>query len=102
MSNTDGENATYERLEKDVAAVKNGISALSGQIADAIRAFADTATKPVHPGYKQARDNVDSMTSDASERGSTSGTPPRMLPPRSKKRWRMLLHNIRSQPSASR
>jgi ElaB/YqjD/DUF883 family membrane-anchored ribosome-binding protein len=70
MSNTDGENATYERLEKDVAAVKNGISALSGQIADAIKAFA--GTKPARRGgYKQARDNVDSMISDASERGST-------------------------------
>ena len=71
MSNTDGEDATYESLEKDVAAVKNGTSALSGQIADAIKAFAGTATKPARRGYKQARDNVDPMISDASERGST-------------------------------
>ena len=71
MSTNDGENATYERLEKEVAALKNGISALSGQIADAINAFAGTATKPARRGYKQARDKVDSTISDASERDST-------------------------------
>jgi len=72
MSTADGENATTnERLEKDVAAVKDEISALSGQIADAIKAFAGTATKQAGRGYKQARDNVDSMISDASEHGST-------------------------------
>ena len=71
MSDTDGENATYKRLEKDVAAVENDISALSGQITDAIKAFAGTATKQARRDYKQARNNVDSMISDASERGST-------------------------------
>src|SRR5271163_176199 len=69
MSTAHGENATCERLEKDVAAVKNDISALSGQITDAIKAFAGTATKQARRGYKQARNNVDSMIS--SERGST-------------------------------
>jgi hypothetical protein len=46
MSTADGENATTnERLEKDVAAVKDEISALSGQITDAIKAFAGTASE---------------------------------------------------------
>ena len=78
MSSTDGEigmrdltdKATYERLEKDVAAVKNDISALTDQITDALNAFAGTARKQASRGYKQARANVDSAMEDASERGS--------------------------------
>src|SRR6266851_3046839 len=64
MSSTDDESgmrnmtdkATYERLEKDVTAVKNDISAL-------------TAQKQARRGYKQARANVDSAVDDMSERG---------------------------------
>jgi ElaB/YqjD/DUF883 family membrane-anchored ribosome-binding protein len=76
MSSTDGEagmrnltdKATYERLEKDVAAVKNDISALTDQITDALNAFAGTAGKQARRGYKQARSNVDSAVDDMSER----------------------------------
>jgi ElaB/YqjD/DUF883 family membrane-anchored ribosome-binding protein len=78
MSSTDGEpaignltdKATYERLEKDVAAVKNDISALTDQITDALNSFAGTARKQARRGYKEARANVDSAMDDASERGS--------------------------------
>jgi len=83
MSSTDGEigmqNMTdkatqerlqYERLEKDVAAVKNDISALTDQITDAINSFAGTAQKQARRGYKQARANVDTAVDDMSERGS--------------------------------
>jgi ElaB/YqjD/DUF883 family membrane-anchored ribosome-binding protein len=78
MSSTDGEigmrnltdKATYERLEKDVAAVKNDISALTEQITDALNTFAGTAGKQARRGYKQARANVDSAVDDMSERGS--------------------------------
>jgi ElaB/YqjD/DUF883 family membrane-anchored ribosome-binding protein len=81
MSSTDGEigmrNMTdkvsqerlEERLEKDVAAVKNDISALTDQITDAINSFAGTAQKQARRGYKQARANVDSAVDDMSERG---------------------------------
>jgi ElaB/YqjD/DUF883 family membrane-anchored ribosome-binding protein len=62
--------ATYERLEKDLAAVKNDISALTDQITDALNAFAGTAGKQARRGYKQARANVDSAVDDMSERGS--------------------------------
>ena len=80
MSSTDGEaairnltdKATYERLEKDVAAVKNDISALTDQITDALNSFAGTATKQARRGYKQARANVDAAMDDASERGSAA------------------------------
>ena len=77
MSITNGETqmknladeATYERLEKDVTAVKNDIAALTDQITDAINTFAGTAQKQARRGYKQARTNVDSALDDASERG---------------------------------
>ena len=78
MSSTDGEagmrnlkdNATYERLEKDVAAVKSDITALTEQITDALNSFAGTAQKQARRGYKQARANVDSAVDGISERGS--------------------------------
>src|SRR3981081_4431856 len=78
MSSTNGEmgtrnltdKATYERLEKDVAAVKNDISALTDQITDALNSFAGTAQKQARRSYKQARANVDSAVGDMSERGS--------------------------------
>jgi ElaB/YqjD/DUF883 family membrane-anchored ribosome-binding protein len=78
MSSTDGEagmrnmtdKATFERLEKDVTAVKNDISALTDQITDALNSFAGNATKQARRGYKETRANVDSAVDDMSERGS--------------------------------
>ncbi len=80
MSGTGGEfgiknltdKATYERLEKDVAAVKNDISALTEQITDALNSFAGTASKQARRGYQQARANVNSTVDDLSERGSAA------------------------------
>lgn len=80
MSSSDGENAmknltdkaTYERLEKDLSAVKNDISALAEQLSDALNAFTGTARKQARQGYKQARANVDSVVSDVSERGNAA------------------------------
>ena len=60
------------RLEKDLAAVKNDIAALTDQIIDALNAFAGTASKQAQRGYKQARTNVDSAMSDMSDRGSAA------------------------------
>jgi ElaB/YqjD/DUF883 family membrane-anchored ribosome-binding protein len=78
MSSTNGEigmknltdKATYDRLEKEVAAVKNDISALTDQITDALNSFAGTAQKQARRGYREARANVDSAVDDMSERGS--------------------------------
>jgi ElaB/YqjD/DUF883 family membrane-anchored ribosome-binding protein len=80
MSSTDGEigmknltdKATYERLEKDVAAVKNDISALADQITDVLNSFAGSAKKQARRGYTQARANVDSAVDDMSERGAAA------------------------------
>lgn len=62
--------ATYERLEKDVNAVKNDIAALTEQITDALNAFAGQAGKQARKGYRQARANMDSTFDDVSDRGS--------------------------------
>jgi ElaB/YqjD/DUF883 family membrane-anchored ribosome-binding protein len=78
MSMTNGETtmgnmtdkATYERLEKDVTAVKSDIAALTEQITDALNSFAGTAQKQARRGYKQARANVDAAVDDIGERGS--------------------------------
>jgi ElaB/YqjD/DUF883 family membrane-anchored ribosome-binding protein len=77
MSSSNGEiglknltdKATYDRLEKDVAAVKTDISALTDQITDVLNSFAGTAKKQARRGYKEARANVDSAVDDMSERG---------------------------------
>ena len=77
MSSTDGEagmrnladKATYERLEKDVTAVKNDIAALTEQITDALNSFAGTARKQARRGYKEARANAEQAIDDVSERG---------------------------------
>ena len=78
MTNTDSgiglknmtDKATYERLEKDVSAVKNDIAALTDQITDVLNSFAGTAGKQARKGYRQARANAESAMDDMSERGS--------------------------------
>lgn len=80
MSSIDGEGemramadkSTYDRLEKDVEAVKNDISALTDQISDALNALAGSARKEARRGYKRAKANVDSMMSDVSDRGNAA------------------------------
>ena len=53
--------ATYERLQKDVEAVKNDISALTAQLSDTLDALTNTAQKRARRGYKQARSGVDAF-----------------------------------------
>jgi ElaB/YqjD/DUF883 family membrane-anchored ribosome-binding protein len=62
--------ANYERIQKDVSAVKNDIAALTDQITDALNAFAGQASKQAKRGYRQARDNMDATFDDVSDRGS--------------------------------
>ena len=77
MSSIEGENAMknmsekgiYDRLEKDIEAVKNDISTLTEQLSDALNAFTKASQKQARRGYKQARANVDSVMSDATDRG---------------------------------
>lgn len=62
--------ATYSRLQKDLAAVKNDVSALTDQITDALNAFTGQASKQARRGVKDARSRADDMYSDLQERGS--------------------------------
>jgi len=61
--------ATYQRIEKDVSAMKNDISALADQITDVLNEFAGTARNRARRGIKEARTNVDSAIDDISSRG---------------------------------
>jgi ElaB/YqjD/DUF883 family membrane-anchored ribosome-binding protein len=64
----------YDRLEKDMTAVKNDIANLSEQIADAVNSLAGIAQKQAKRGVKNARANMDDLMSDASERaGAVAG-----------------------------
>jgi ElaB/YqjD/DUF883 family membrane-anchored ribosome-binding protein len=62
--------ATYERLQKDMTAVKNDIAALTEQITDALSSFVGTAGKQARHGYRQARANAEQVADDVSERSS--------------------------------
>ncbi len=64
--------STYDRLEKDVEAVKNDISALADQISEALNSLAGTARKEARRGYKQARSTADSLMTDVSKQGNAA------------------------------
>ena len=62
--------AAEARLQKEVTAVKNDISALTEQITDVLNSFSGTARSQARRGYEQARASMDSTLDDMSERGS--------------------------------
>jgi ElaB/YqjD/DUF883 family membrane-anchored ribosome-binding protein len=78
MSSTDGEEtmknmsekSAYERLQKDLDAVKNDISALADQITEVLNSFTGAAQTQAKRTYRQARANVDAAVSDIGKRGS--------------------------------
>lgn len=80
MSSSDGEDAmktmtdkaTYERLQKDVEAVKNDISALTEQLSDALNAFTNSTQKQARRSFKQARAGVDTFVDDAAKKGASA------------------------------
>ena len=77
MSSSDAETArrekedeaAYDRLKKDLAAVKADIAALTQQITDTL---AGAARQQARQGYKQARANADSAVGDLAERGGAA------------------------------
>jgi len=62
--------AIYERLEKDVIAVKSDIAALTDQIKETLNGYAGTAAKQARRGYKEARANAEAAVDGMSERGN--------------------------------
>jgi len=62
------------RLRQDLTAVKNDIAHLSQQIADAVNALAAVAQNQGRHGLRRARENVNAVVSDASDRaGAVAG-----------------------------
>ena len=64
--------ATYERLQKDVEAVKNDISELTEQFSDALNAFTKSMQKQARHGYKRARGDVNTFVDEATTKGSAA------------------------------
>ena len=60
--------AAFERLKKDVRAVKNDIADLTDQITGALNAFAEKTSKQARNRYQQARSDANSALDDFSER----------------------------------
>ena len=60
--------AAFERLKKDVRAVKNDIADLTDRITGALNAFAEKTSKQARNRYQQARSDADSALDDFSER----------------------------------
>jgi ElaB/YqjD/DUF883 family membrane-anchored ribosome-binding protein len=63
------DSATFERLQKDVGAVKKDLAALADQITETISHLSGAARRQARQGYKQAQANMDAAVSDATERG---------------------------------
>jgi ElaB/YqjD/DUF883 family membrane-anchored ribosome-binding protein len=64
--------ATYERLQKDVQAVKDDISKLAGQLSDAVDTLTNSTRKQARNGFKHARSNVDAIVSEATKKGNAA------------------------------
>jgi ElaB/YqjD/DUF883 family membrane-anchored ribosome-binding protein len=64
--------ATYERLQKDVEAVKDDISKLTGQLSDALDTFTNSTSKHTRSGLKHARSGVDAIVSEATKKGNAA------------------------------
>lgn len=74
MSGANGEMAAtdFNRLRKDVDAVKTEMSSLAGQITEALNTLAESARSRAGRGYREARANVDSVVSDLGRQGSAA------------------------------
>ncbi len=65
---SEADDKAYARLEKDLTAVKNDIAHLSQQISEAVHALGAVAQGQARRGLRNARANIDSVMSDASDR----------------------------------
>jgi ElaB/YqjD/DUF883 family membrane-anchored ribosome-binding protein len=66
------EQASLDRLQKDFEAVRKDVSNLAQQLSESLNSLAGTAQVRAKRGYKQARAQVDTAISDATERGSAA------------------------------
>jgi len=65
---SEADDKAYARLEKDLTAVKSDIADLSQQLSDAVNALGVVAQSRARRGLRNARANVESVVSDASDR----------------------------------
>ena len=65
---SEADDKAYARLEKDLTAVKNDIAHLSQQVSEAVNALGAVAQSQARRGLRNARANVESVMSDASDR----------------------------------
>jgi ElaB/YqjD/DUF883 family membrane-anchored ribosome-binding protein len=63
------DSAAFERLQKDVGAVKNDLAALADQITETISHLGGAIRRQAKQGYRQAQTNMDAAIGDVSERG---------------------------------
>jgi ElaB/YqjD/DUF883 family membrane-anchored ribosome-binding protein len=62
----------YDRLQKDVEAVKTDISKLAGQITDTLNDLASAGRHEARRKYNQARSNVDTIMNDVAKQGNAA------------------------------
>jgi ElaB/YqjD/DUF883 family membrane-anchored ribosome-binding protein len=59
----------YDRLQKDVEAVKADISKLAGEIANTVNDLAGVVSHQTRRKYNQARSSVDTLVTDVAKQG---------------------------------
>jgi ElaB/YqjD/DUF883 family membrane-anchored ribosome-binding protein len=62
----------YDRLQKDVEAVKTDISKLAGRITDTLNDLASAGRHEARRKYNQARSNVDTIMNDVAKQGNAA------------------------------
>ena len=80
MSDANGEKAlrdlaskeNYERLQKDLRAVKEDLSHLADQVSDAVSGLGNNARRQARAGYRQARRTMDSAMDEAGRQGGAA------------------------------
>ncbi len=62
----------YDRLGRDLSRMKGDISDLADRLSEAMKTFNGNARRETQKGYRRAREDLDNMLSDATERGSAA------------------------------
>lgn len=64
--------SSYDRLQRDVEAVKTDISKLATQLSDTLGELASAGRQEARRKYNQARSNVDSIMDDVANQGNAA------------------------------
>jgi ElaB/YqjD/DUF883 family membrane-anchored ribosome-binding protein len=67
-----GDKSSYDRLQKDVEAVKADISKLAGEITDTLNDLAGATRHQARCKYNEARSNVDTIMTDVAKQGNAA------------------------------